>query len=468
MSRFASTLPGRTVITDLVYTLSDSDNGRTLRFQSTVAQVVVAPATLSNSFACSLVRQGAGMLHIFPRSGLTVSSTNGYRVDTAGTATLSLSGSTLTIGGNITTDLVECGGWPTGSFVANNALAAVTMIDDRRNNAISEFASRIRQDGFMRGVKLHVHNTTEDPAGWSYRIFRPNGTDFDFVGKTESFGVPASDIGAIHTRRFTTPVACQSADAAGLYTIFAGDSIDVKTGDTSNNNCRFAAGDVQTTNAFATNVGFTLDHQILAWSSLWGTTGDSIMGGSHTASPFDPYQQGGPSGPVTSQIQYQLRSSLGANLEFVNHARAAMVFTFCLTTGVPACIAAKAAWIHIHCGVNDVAAGRLWADISSELDSIKALLINGERLIIDEILPWTAGTDGNASTIRTFNANLATWCAANGATLLLCHDAMGQNRVSTGHLDDLKTAYAMPDGTHLTADGRDAMAVIWEAAIGLT
>jgi lysophospholipase L1-like esterase len=79
--------------------------------------------------------------------------------------------------------------------------------------------------------------------------------------------------------------------------------------------------------------------------------------------------------------------------------------------------------------------------------------------LISEILPWTAGTDANAATIRSFNGSLATWCAANGATLVLCHDTMGMIRASTGEIDDLNTAYDY-DGVHLTATGVVKMAQI--------
>jgi hypothetical protein len=456
-------------ILDLVYVLQESDNGTTLTFGNSVAQVVVVPAGLSNGFSVNAVRGSTGMLHVFARTGVTVSSATGYRVDTAGTATISIAGTTATIAGNITTDLVESGGLPTGSFSNDNGLAQVTMIDDLRNNGISVVASAMRQDGFMRGVKFLVRNSTGAAGAFNWRIFRPNsvGPTFDFVGKTEAFAVPVPEIGLVHTERFTTPVACRGSDVAGAYTVNAADSLSVKNGSAANT-CRIVAADVQASNTFPTVINFLLNHQVLSWSPLWGTTGDSIIGGSNTgATAFVPYQQGGPSGGVAAQIQYQLRSSVGDSLEFINNARAAQDFTFCKNTGVPACITSKAAWIHIHCGVNDIAAGRLWSAIESDLDAIKALLVNGERLIIDEILPWTAGTDGNAATIRTFNANLATWCTANGATLIVCHDTMGQLRVSTGFLDDLKTAYNQ-DGTHLTAAGVTEMAVIFQAAFGLT
>jgi hypothetical protein len=79
------------------------------------------------------------------------------------------------------------------------------------------------------------------------------------------------------------------------------------------------------------------------------------------------------------------------------------------------------------------------------------------------LLPWTNGSDGQAGTVRTWNANLAVWCAANGAHLIECHDPMGQVRISTGELDDMKTAYNQ-DGVHLSTVGVDALAQIIKTA----
>ena len=115
-------------------------------------------------------------------------------------------------------------------------------------------------------------------------------------------------------------------------------------------------------------------------------------------------------------------------------------------------------------GVNDVVAGRTWAAISSDMAAVKAALPSGTKMFVMEVMPYTGGTDAQAAAIRSLNANYATWCAANGATLIACHDAMGQVRASTGQLDDLKAAYNF-DGVHLTVPaGIEAQAdIILEA-----
>lgn len=98
------------------------------------------------------------------------------------------------------------------------------------------------------------------------------------------------------------------------------------------------------------------------------------------------------------------------------------------------------------------------------MDTFLAALPAGTSLFVNEILPYTSGNDTQAATIRTLNANYATWCAENGATLIQCHDAMGQVRASTGELDDLATAYNH-DGAHLTTAGVDKLAEIVAQAL---
>jgi hypothetical protein len=105
-----------------------------------------------------------------------------------------------------------------------------------------------------------------------------------------------------------------------------------------------------------------------------------------------------------------------------------------------------------------------WATIQSNLNTIKATILPWQHLFVDEILPWTNGTDAQVATVRTFNANLAVWCAANGATLVPCWGAMGQLRPSTGYFDDLKAVYDQ-DGVHLKQPGVDQMAAIWKAEL---
>lgn len=148
-----------------------------------------------------------------------------------------------------------------------------------------------------------------------------------------------------------------------------------------------------------------------------------------------------------------------ASIKITDNALGNQTYAWVLSTGVPNAIAAGAESILIHCGVNDVSTSRTWGQIESDLDDIKALL-TGQELFISEILPWTNGSDAENATIRTFNTNFAVWAAANGVTLISTHDQVGQIRVSTGELDDLKTIYDL-DGVHLTAGGYFTLWSMW-------
>ncbi|MDD5102984.1 MAG: SGNH/GDSL hydrolase family protein [Candidatus Peribacteraceae bacterium] len=181
-------------------------------------------------------------------------------------------------------------------------------------------------------------------------------------------------------------------------------------------------------------------------------TGDSIA--QHQAIYFpDTYPGDTPSG-------HSLASS---GIIPVDCALGDTTFAWALSTGVPCAIASGARTIIIHAGVNDINTGRTWADVLADLNSIKALLTN-QDLFIDEILPWTNGSDAQADTVRTWNANLATWCAENNAHLISSHDSMGQIRVSTGELDDLLPIYTF-DGVHPTTGGVYVLWSLWLNAL---
>jgi hypothetical protein len=152
------------------------------------------------------------------------------------------------------------------------------------------------------------------------------------------------------------------------------------------------------------------------------------------ATTYQSFYNTGPAGTLAHQIPEALRTLIGSSLlEYQNHAGAGTTYAWTLATGIVSAIAAQPSAILI--------------------------LVTTPQLLIAEILPWTAGTDDQAATLRTWNTNLAAWCAANSATLIPCHDAMAKTRVSTGHLDDLATAYD-DDGVHLTQAGVDAYAAI--------
>lgn len=176
---------------------------------------------------------------------------------------------------------------------------------------------------------------------------------------------------------------------------------------------------------------------------------------------------GGPGGTITSEIWHQFQG-LRPTVRYFNDAMGSTDVAWVVSTGMPTAASRGVRAVVVQVGINDVAAGRTWGDLSASFDTIKTLA-GSKRLFVMELTPWTAGNDTQAATVRSINASLATWCAGNGSTLISCHDAMGQVRASTGQLDDLATAYDY-DGIHYTQAGVDKMATLikaaWESVYG--
>jgi lysophospholipase L1-like esterase len=232
---------------------------------------------------------------------------------------------------------------------------------------------------------------------------------------------------------------------------------------------KYAAGDITATNAFSSTVAnLLINFNGFGISPYLAVTGDSISAGFYD---WQGHEDAGPVGTITSDPWYQMRQLVnGAQLngfEYQNFGKGAQSYSWVVSTGLPDALASGAKVILIHCGVNDINTSRTWAQVEANLDSIKTLYAassSAELLVFDEILPWTNGTDGQADTVRLWNANLATWITANTTgpkpiKLCLCHDAMGKIRVSTGFLDDLQTTPDYDsDGVHPTALGYGQLA----------
>ncbi len=316
---------------------------------------------------------------------------------------------------------------------------------------------RVLQDGYVRQLKAYVRATGALSKGFRFKVFRPNGVNYDFVGESEKI-IPIA--AGTQTYNLIIPIPCRPGDILGIW-IEADDvpkvSITATTKGATADSIRYAVGDIVTTNAFASTIAnLSISIEGLGVSPALVVTGDSIACGH---SYWETFYDNGPAGTLASEPWYLLRQKYDPLLEYQNHAKDSQTFAWVASTGIVSAIASGPARILIHCGVNDVAAGRSWSAVDTDLDTIRGLVPTTIALYIDEILPWTAGTDGNAATIRTWNANLAVWCAANNATLVLCHDAMGKVRAGTGQLDDLVTAYDL-DGVHLTTAGNAALATI--------
>ena len=371
---------------------------------------------------------------------------------------------------NSQTDLVYAAGKSdvtpvgVGLEAAAAGITLITALASVPNNL------RIRQPGYIWGAKIQIRQVG---VGMSvkFKVLRFNVDTYDVIGESEAFSI-SGDVG-LKSFTFTQPIACQVGDLCGVFltgSVTDGNRVKIEYGTLVNATVRYVAGDITTTNAFTSNIASTvLGIELLCHPPYLCVTGDSIPEGHNTASRFHGFYDAtahGITGTITSEIMNQLRGLIsgGTVLQYQNHAFGGQTYAWVLSTGIVSSIATKAKNILIHAGINDIAEPREWALVESDLDAI-LVLINAAspvpNLLIDEILPWTSGNDTQAGTVRTFNANLATWCTANGATLVKCHDEMGKIRVSTGQLDDLATDYNQ-DGTHLTQAGVDKMAQIWK------
>lgn len=315
----------------------------------------------------------------------------------------------------------------------------------------------IRQNCVITHVRVNV--ATLDGSAWKFKLFRWTGTTYHFLEeRTFTPTATGSQLCVL-----SSPISANMADIPGMW-IPANNTI--RSGNPRLIVPRFVAyTDIVADNAFASTGSNQVHIEILGFRPYLAVTGDSIMeghnnGGSSSATSWHGYLHDvsiagvltSPGGLATSEMPNQLLTRL-ANLRYQNCALGGQTFAWVAATGIVEAVASNPAVIQIHCGFNDALSGRAWALVEADLATIREAAPT-QRLLIDEVLPSTNLDDTQSALVRTYNTNLAVWCAANGATLIPLHDAFGQTRVSTGALDDLATAYSQ-DGTHLNTDGVD-------------
>lgn len=175
-----------------------------------------------------------------------------------------------------------------------------------------------------------------------------------------------------------------------------------------------------------------------------------------------PYRVPPNSGNPASHAGYHM-ALLGLRFTYNVYALGGSFWADVRTTYLPDALLTNPTAIIAITGGNDIGQGHTWATVESNLNACKALLSPSQHLFVSEIAPGDLYSDANAAIVRTFNANFATWCAANGATLIAIHDAFAQTRTSTGQLDDLKTIYA--NGNHTNTVGVQLLAELWFDAL---
>jgi len=329
----------------------------------------------------------------------------------------------------------------------------------------------IRQHCNISQVIFGIRSIKAGTEDWAFRVYRwDQGTSKYVYYASQSF----TPVAGVNTITISPAIAVIPGDVPGF--MIPGDAGQENTLyytaiTAKNPAARWVALDVTTSDAFgsvfANTVGLHMD--VLATRPYLAASGDSIMVGHGGADPWYGALEsaavtrtpGGSPGAITHEPTNQIRGLTGSGslLKYQNLAHGGQTFQWVAAVGMLQCILVNPKVILIHAGVNDVSTARSWAQILADLNTIKAAQPTGTRLLIDEILPWTAGSDAQAATIRSFNPKLATWCIANNAVLVPCHDAMGQTRPSTGELDDLLAAFDA-DGVHLTDAGVNALSAL--------
>lgn len=355
------------------------------------------------------------------------------------------------------TDLIHGGGLPTAQWAFDSGWNLdVTFIDPG-------FA--FRQDGIVYRVDVQVGAVSSD-ATWKFKIFRlSSGTTYNFVSE-QNILIPAGVARKVQIT-LDPPLAVQMGDVPGLY-VYTDPALTTVINTAMADwdpHTLYVAGDITAQANFTSNNTAHIDMDCFMYPPYLAFTGDSIAeghngdtnwhSGLHDSDGTVPI----PGGEPTSEIANQIRAKIGNGeiLKYQNLALGSQGFDWVRSAGVVACVAVKPHSILIHCGIVDILNDVSWEDVLVDLDAIRAATT--KRLLLTEILPCTNADDTQAATVRTWNASLATWCASNNATLIVCHDAFGQVRVSTGELDDLLAAYSQ-DGTHLTTAGVDMLADI--------
>jgi lysophospholipase L1-like esterase len=323
----------------------------------------------------------------------------------------------------------------------------------------NDVTKRIVQNGYIRQAVVRTPSTSQ-AGNIKIKVFRPNGSDYDFVGESELIALPAG--AATHTLNLASPIPCQPGDTLGIW-MQTGSGTQVKIGSILfEGGIRYVSGDITSSNAFASTLTSGICLEGLTNPPYFAFSGDSIAEGGNTANTWKSLYNAGPTGTITSEPAYQMRSLIGngSTLQYQNHAKNGWKIADVLSTGMPGAILTQSKVIWLHVGTNDIAASVSWNDFLASLDSVKALLQPGQIFLVDEVLPRTQFSDALAAVSRTYNANLAAWCMANSATLILCHDEMAKIRASTGALDDFGADYGYTDGIHLSQSGVNKLAEI--------
>jgi hypothetical protein len=296
-------------------------------------------------------------------------------------------------------------------------------------------------------------NAVDGTDGVRFKVFRPNGSNFDYVSQSELL-TPAGT--GLRTFTLSSPMACQPGDILGVW-LKGANEIAVKTAALSPS-IKWDAANQTGTNwnpgNSVNNFSLCLDYRSAFVTCI--DTGDSRSAGHNGATYWYTHFETGPAGTITAQPIHALQALIDATRTawtYQNFAKGSETWAHVAGVQFPAIFTTHGLtppYLWTQCGVNDVAAGRTNAAVLADLDTCYALVPANTRWFIDEIMPWTAGNDTQAAALRSMNTAMAGWAVGkSNVTIVSCFAGMGELRGSTGQLDDMATAYDY-DAVHLT------------------
>lgn len=303
--------------------------------------------------------------------------------------------------------------------------------------SINEYAgTQIRYSGLLKGA----HIWTTNAGDLKLKLWRPIGTNVhNFITNFYTGYLT----GGTNYLSFGTGFPVQEGDTIAVWVSNTTQKVTVKSGQGLRYSASEQSGSAYT---FTTANAYQLNLAVYGEPTAAVILGDSIM----TPWPWG-FTAGAQSdfiiGNATNGITWKLHNELGYTRATANFSYHGKTMEHVNTNQMRLATNTGAGTLFIAAGVNDVDAGLAWSDVLTNLNSIRAK--HSGTLVFGEILPWTAGNDTEALTIRTWNTNLAVWCATSSASLLLVHDFFGTNRATTSQLDDLKPEFNL-DGVHLT------------------
>lgn len=358
-----------------------------------------------------------------------------------------------------TGDPVLVGGRPSSLWVNSSADSA------DRTFMMPKFSCRQKTTITHIRVRLFQFNG-DNPYKLKLFRYNYNTSVYDFLSESEFHPAAVGD----QYCALDTPINCEMADTPAIY-VPASNSVRIQDTKTIIGCLRSSNGDINTANAFSTVNNYPMHFELFGYRPYLSITGASTQMGANGGANNNWYgsQFNGtlgtnsvtvPGGNPLSEIWSRLQSRI-PTLRYQNHALSTNTFAWGLSTGVPAALAVHPKVLIVGFGLNDITEGRTWEAIEADLDAIKVLFdaSTAEKLFLMEMQPRTGETDAYNATLRQFNANFKTWANNNGARVIELHDEVGQIRLSSGEIDDIKPEYNQ-DGVHLTHAGVDKFAEI--------